>query len=193
MPIKHYVKTDWKKVTAGIVFAVILGAYIHRVNADTGIAISIRPNLSVSGSEAKRMEENCSKAERGSLSCDLTDWNEIGPKIKEGLKWHEATPKVTKKVPTTAYNSFPNQTDSTPCIAADGSDICKRHEKGEVIYATNDLPLGTKIAVNGVIGTVADRMNRRYTGTGRIDRYMGYDLKGARAYGLRMATVEILK
>lgn len=93
----------------------------------------------------------------------------------------------------TAYTSRPEETDDTPCIAADGSDICKRHAKGETICASNDFKLGTKLTLQAgsktINCTVRDRMNRRYTGKARIDVYFGHDLKGARAFGIQEADV----
>jgi len=94
------------------------------------------------------------------------------------------------KVPVTAYNSVPAQTDGTPCIAADGSDICKRYAEGELICASNAVPFGTHLSVEGYgLCTVADRMNPRYTD--RVDVYYGMDVSGARRWGIRTVPVEV--
>jgi len=91
----------------------------------------------------------------------------------------------------TGYTSHAAQTDSTPCIAADGSDICKRYARGEKICATNDWKMGTKLTIEGLgTCTVADRMNKRYTGTGRVDWYFGYDIESARKHGIKNLFVE---
>ena len=111
---------------------------------------------------------------------------------------HEPT-KVTKgglpqAVTVTAYTSYANQTDSTPCISADGSNICDRYAEGELICATNDHPLGTTLHVHGYgVCTVADRMNSRYTGTGRVDIYLGYDTPAALQWGVKQVIVKTIK
>lgn len=95
-------------------------------------------------------------------------------------------------VTVTAYTSEPRQTDSTPCISSDGSNICDRYAKGELICAAGDrnVPLGSKFYVEGY-GTcsVADRMNIRYNGTGRVDIYLGYDTPAAYQWGIRQTKV----
>lgn len=84
----------------------------------------------------------------------------------------------------TAYSAEPRQTDSTPCIAADGTDICIRNRDHETICATNDLPMGTRVTLSdGITCTVADRMNRRYDGRHRIDIFFGHDTRGAVDFG----------
>jgi len=99
--------------------------------------------------------------------------------------------KVKAKLPesglyeVSGYTSTPGQTDATPCIAADTSDICRRKAAGELICASNAFPLGTKIHVAG-LGTcvVADRMNSRYQH--HVDWYFGQDM-GKKAEKLRRA------
>jgi 3D (Asp-Asp-Asp) domain-containing protein len=90
--------------------------------------------------------------------------------------------------PTTAeisaYTSYPNQTDSSPCISADNSNICELYAQGELICASNDFEFGDKVFIEGYgTCTVHDRMNRRYTGTGNIDIYFGYDTQQALNWG----------
>lgn len=88
----------------------------------------------------------------------------------------------------TAYTSRVEETDATPCIAADGTDICKRYAKGEKICAANFVPLGTRLTVEGVgTCTVADRMNNRYPE--RVDVYYGNDLANAIAFGVKSLQV----
>lgn len=60
---------------------------------------------------------------------------------------------------TSAYNSMVSQCDSTPWITASGTR-CR-----EGVIATNMLPIGTKVMLEGFgdqIFIVEDRMNRRY-------------------------------
>lgn len=89
----------------------------------------------------------------------------------------------------TAYNSVESQTDSTPCIAADGTDICKRYQAGELICAANFVPLGTKIYVDHYgLCTVADRMNKRYPN--RVDVFFDKDIDRAVRFGLQRLMVK---
>jgi len=91
----------------------------------------------------------------------------------------------------TAYNSVPEQTDSTPCIAADGTNICRRAAAGEKICAANWAPIGTRLRIQGWgTCTVADRMNDRYPA--RVDIFMDKDLTGAIRWGARRIRVEVI-
>jgi 3D (Asp-Asp-Asp) domain-containing protein len=99
-------------------------------------------------------------------------------------------PERQMTMPVTAYNSVPWQTDDTPCIGAQNTDICEIYARGENVCAANFVPLGTILEVEG-LGTcvVRDRMNARYHY--RVDWYMGMDIDGARAHGIRTKTVGI--
>ena len=75
----------------------------------------------------------------------------------------------THAVRATGYSSTPDQTDSTPCIAASGYNICTGEEN--VIAANFSIngrrvPLGTLIRIPDLYGdkifVVEDRMNSRY-------------------------------
>lgn len=65
---------------------------------------------------------------------------------------------TTFHVVSSAYASSPYQTDATPCITAAGTTV----RPG--VVATNFLPLGTIIEINGEKYIVEDRMNPRYDG-----------------------------
>ncbi|MBU0646677.1 3D domain-containing protein [Patescibacteria group bacterium] len=112
--------------------------------------------------------------------------------VVEPVQVEQTLPDNYRVVTVTAYTSEPGQTDSTPCISSDGSNICERYAKGELICAAGDrnVPLGSKFYVEGY-GTcsVADRMNIRYNGTGRVDIYLGYDTPSAFQWGLRKVPV----
>ncbi|MFA6522013.1 MAG: hypothetical protein WCT24_00220 [Patescibacteria group bacterium] len=93
-------------------------------------------------------------------------------------------------VTVSAYNSVPAQTDSTPCIGAQGTNICAFLEAGSNTCAANFVPLGTKLHVEGLgVCVVRDRMNARYTH--RVDWYMGQDIASAKQWGIRKKTVGI--
>lgn len=61
-------------------------------------------------------------------------------------------------VEASAYASSPYQTDDTPCITAAGTTV----RSG--VVATNFLPLGTVLEINGQPYIVEDRMGQRYNG-----------------------------
>jgi 3D (Asp-Asp-Asp) domain-containing protein len=65
-------------------------------------------------------------------------------------------PGTTYAVRATAYAPSPYQTDATPCITAAGTVV----RQGTV--ASNFLPMGTLLLINGELFIVEDRMNPRY-------------------------------
>lgn len=65
---------------------------------------------------------------------------------------------TTFTVSSSAYASSPYQTDSTPCVTAAGTRV----RPG--VVASNFLPMGTILAINGREYMVEDRMNPRYNG-----------------------------
>jgi|GEM_PF-1025241 len=100
--------------------------------------------------------------------------------------------KYTKVYTVTAYNSVPWQTDSTPCISADGSNICKLRDQGDHSCAAA-LPFGTKINVPGFgVCTVRDRLAPRFSY--RIDLYFGGSdqIQAAKQWGKRHVEVAVL-
>jgi 3D (Asp-Asp-Asp) domain-containing protein len=89
----------------------------------------------------------------------------------------EREPLKVITVVATAYSSDVGQTDESPCIPADGYDLCAHYEKfgeGNTI-AANFLPLGAQVKIPELFGdrilVVHDRMNRRY-GDYRIDIWL---------------------
>lgn len=94
--------------------------------------------------------------------------------------------------PMTAYNSEPGQTDNSPCITANGFNVCK-HGKEDTI-AANFLKFGTKVRIPELFGdrvfVVRDRMNSRYTD--RIDIWM-VNRADALKFGKRVAKIEIVE
>ncbi len=94
----------------------------------------------------------------------------------------------------TAYNAGdPYQCDNTPCISASGDNICQLLAQGQIIFASNEFPLGTKLYVEGIgEGIVLDRMNSRFKT--RIDYAMqAHEKPRAIAFGLQVLFVKIKK
>ena len=100
-------------------------------------------------------------------------------------------PKQVMYVPMTAYTSEVAQTDASPCITADGYNVCTADE--ENVIAANFLPFGTQVRIPDYFGdrvfTVHDRMNRRYTK--RVDVWMK-DKSDAMQFGIRTLKIEVL-
>lgn len=158
----------------------------------TAVKVSSEPR-EVPAIEAAE-ESPCLEVASHEFDC-TTDLNAL----KKWRNWQEKqSKKETAKIrisPVSAYTSEARQTDSSPCIAADGSDICKRFARGETLCASNDYPLGSRLGLGGDVMTVcvvSDRMNKRYTGTGRVDFYLGYNTKAAWAWGVKQVPVTLL-
>ena len=102
----------------------------------------------------------------------------------------ERRARYEMKIPVSAYNSVPGQTDSTPCIAARGYDLCAANE--ENVVAANFVPIGTKIKMPDLFGdkefTVVDRMNARYNY--RADIWMR-EVASAKKFGVKYTTIEV--
>ena len=99
---------------------------------------------------------------------------------------------ATYTVPVTAYSSTVDQTDSTPCITANGFDLCAHNQ--EDVIAANFLPFGTKVRIPEYFGdrifTVQDRMNARYYY--RADMWMRHRIDAVN-WGLKYAKLEVVE
>lgn len=98
----------------------------------------------------------------------------------------------TMTVVATAYTSAEEETDNTPCITANGYDLCENNR--ENVIAANFLKFNTKVRIPDLYGdqifTVQDRMNARYDK--RIDLWK---LSKSRAYafGKRLVKIEVVE
>jgi 3D (Asp-Asp-Asp) domain-containing protein len=93
----------------------------------------------------------------------------------------------------TAYNAGdPRQTDDTPCIAANGENICKALAKGKKRCAANFVPLGSHLHVDKVgVCLVTDRTNKRYRN--RVDIAMQkHEYHKARQFGRQKLIVKVI-
>ena len=59
----------------------------------------------------------------------------------------------------TGYNTVPAQTSSTPCTAADGTDICGRRD---AVACPRGIGFGTVVEIRGTTYTCEDRLARKY-------------------------------
>lgn len=100
--------------------------------------------------------------------------------------------KFSKHFTITAYNSEVGQTDDSPCITANGFNVC---ENGiEDTIAANFLPFGSKVKIPELFGDrvfiVRDRMNKRFSN--RVDVWM-IEKPDAIKFGVKVAKIEVLK
>ena len=104
----------------------------------------------------------------------------------------EVKVRYTRRVVVTAYNSLPEQTDSTPCTTANGYDLCGNDR--EDVVAANFLRFGTKVRIPDRFGsrvfTVQDRMHPRFGQ--RVDVWMR-ERTHALAFGARYLAIEVLE
>lgn len=98
------------------------------------------------------------------------------------------TPDKVIKGLLTGYSSTPDQTDSSPFIAADGTRVY------DGMVANNCLPFGTKIKIPSLYGdklfTIHDRMNKRY-GCGKFDIWFDAPKKEVMKFGVQRAEVQV--
>ena len=59
----------------------------------------------------------------------------------------------------TGYNTVPGQTDSNPCTAASGANICGRRD---AVACPQHLELGTVVEIRGTIYVCEDRLAKKY-------------------------------
>ena len=114
--------------------------------------------------DALALVDSILEASQSSMETDLEET--ISPPDK---KYHVVS---TSFHTFTAYNSEVAQTDDTPCITANGFDLCQHGIEDTV--AANFLAMGTKIRIPDLYGerifVVRDRMNKRFPD--RVDIWM---------------------
>lgn len=142
--------------------------------------------------EENSTEANCD--EKANICSDMVinDNPYLETAVKADLPQEKPTEnKNIRKVAMTAYNSEPGQTDDSPCITANGFNVCAHGIEDTV--AANFLPMGTKVKIPDYFGdrvfVVRDRMNARYQN--RIDVWM-LKRSDALKFGVRVARFEIV-
>lgn len=154
--------------------------------------------------QAKAQTENTVIANAKTLlENDFLVKNEVLIKEEQGIlqreivKLPEHEDKPIKVIRTsshvmTAYNSDPRQTDDTPCITANGFNVCEHGEEDTI--AANFLRFGTKVMIPELFGdrvfVVRDRMNKRYSQ--RVDIWMK-DYGDAINFGVRVAKIQVIE
>ena len=104
-------------------------------------------------------------------------------------------PAKTKKIGNyvvTAYNSEVGQTDDSPCITANGFNLCQHGVEDTI--AANFLPFGARVRMPELFGervfVVRDRMNFRHSH--RVDVWM-LKKQDARKFGVKNTKIEVLE
>jgi 3D (Asp-Asp-Asp) domain-containing protein len=114
--------------------------------------------------------------------------------MESEIKILEEKPEVawSKRYTMTAYNSEVAQCDASPCITANGFNVCEHGIEDTV--AANFLKFGTKLRIPELFGdkvfTVRDRMNSRYTE--RVDVWLLHK-DNAIDFGVKYPLIEVLK
>ncbi|MFA5131658.1 MAG: hypothetical protein WC467_04595 [Patescibacteria group bacterium] len=92
----------------------------------------------------------------------------------------------------TAYNSEAGQTDNSPCITANGFNVCEHGIEDTI--AANFLPMGTKVKIPELYGDrifiVRDRMNQKHPN--RVDVWMK-NRSDALKFGVKVAKIQIIE
>ena len=94
----------------------------------------------------------------------------------------------------TAYNAGdPRQTDDTPCISANGENLCEALARGQKRCAANFVPLNSRLYVDNFgVCLVTDRTNKRYRN--RVDIAMQKnEYHKAIQFGLQKLQVKIIQ
>lgn len=97
----------------------------------------------------------------------------------------------------TAYNTVPDQTDSSPCITASGENICG---KTHTVACSRFFEFGTEFAIDNEVYRCNDRFNYRYDDVDskyfdpyKLDINFDKDVSGAIEYGIRKKIVKIIE
>lgn len=156
------------------------------------------PVLAASAVSAAKAQNN--QAEDMIISSDQIkkslemDWE--ASKLKPEMLAPTSTPALkvirTSTHVITAYNSEAGQTDDSPCITANGFNVCKHGIEDTI--AANFLKFGTKVQIPELFGdrvfVVRDRMNRRHTD--RVDVWMN-GKKDALKFGKKVAVIQVVE
>ena len=133
-----------------------------------------------------------SEAEQILSEVALQEVNGVQPVILNHLPENSAweAKSATSRV-ISAYNSEVGQCDDSPCITANGFNVCEHGVEDTI--AANFLKFGTKVRIPELFGDrvfiVRDRMNARFSD--RVDIWM-IEKQDARQFGVKLAKIEIL-
>jgi len=207
---KQYKKLILKKVLFSplfLLFLMIFSLTPAPLSINEAMAASLKPSVLNQQFEVeqvvfrkieKKVEEDIYK-NREYLTLAYFEAQEKAKKLEILGKNVEYSPKnkdwdvlnITART-ITAYNSEVAQCDDTPCITANGFDVCEHGVEDTI--AANFLKFGTKVRIPDLFGDrifiVRDRMNKRYSN--RVDVWM-IEKTDAKKFGVRIAEIEIVE
>ena len=127
------------------------------------------------------------------INPEVLNWGVFGSEDGHLPENKALTVKYAISTTITAYNSEVGQCDDSPCITANGFNVCK-HAKEDTV-AMNGIKMGTKVRFPELFGdkvfVVRDRMNARY-GSNRADVWM-ISKADAKKFGVKNARMEVLE
>lgn len=128
-----------------ILTSVILGVYIAKGGSDIECTV---PNTNT------RYEPILDVLEH---SVETASASESLEKPIEIVKKAEVTATIEAMV--TGYNTVPEQTDDTPCIAANGEYICDRFD---TVACPSEYPFGSRFVIHGLVYECVDRTHSEH-------------------------------
>lgn len=193
-------KNIWQKVTFSLILFVIAfdlvilpfsiaNATPSSEKTDKSIPLSLKSSgQAVTSSPDMLLNQSVSASSTG-LQANISKSTTTKAKLPKNKKIKVKKVKIVK---LTSYTSEVKQCDKSPCITANGYNLCKNAKEDSV--AANFLPFGTKIRIPDYFGDrifiVRDRMNKRFQD--RIDIWMISKQKALK-FGVKQAKVEILE
>jgi 3D (Asp-Asp-Asp) domain-containing protein len=131
-----------------------------------------------------------------SLFVSITNTTDIAPPVVETppiqvREEEKPDPIMVVSRRVSAYTSREEETDSTPCLAANGEDICVLYyEYDSLTCAANFVPFGTILDIPGY-GTCVVRDRMAKSRWNMVDIYFGLELDKALEWGVRTVDVSI--
>ncbi|MCK4539779.1 3D domain-containing protein [Candidatus Parcubacteria bacterium] len=167
-----------KKLIIFIIFVVVFDFFLFSAPVLAG-------NIDIEASISEKDDEIIVKKESNKTIKDSMIYNKLPDNSDLKVAW-------TANYTMTAYNSEVAQCDASPCITANGFNVCEHGIEDTV--AANFLKFGTKIRIPEMFGdrifVVRDRMNSRYTS--RIDIWM-QEKQSAIQFGVQYMQIEVLE
>jgi 3D (Asp-Asp-Asp) domain-containing protein len=140
----------------------------------------------------EQLSDNSLPAEESVFISDSSVKDAINEDLEQKIETETRKVLWSKSYAMTAYNSDVSQCDASPCITANGFNVCKHGIEDTV--AANFLPFGTEIRIPDLFGdrvfVVRDRMNSRYQN--RVDVWFK-SYENAIDFGVKYATIEVLE
>lgn len=116
---------------------------------------------------------------------------DVRKQVATVVRARRTIPFSTNTVLVTAYSSTADQTDSSPCITANGFNVCKNNM--ENVIAANFLPFGARVRFPEMFGdrefVVHDRMHKRFSS--RVDIWMK-TRTAAKQFGVKRLKMEVV-